>query len=95
MSYQYYGISPELVERVKSKMKNPAVKQRMTEMVKGLTKAELQDPAKVRSLMDRATRIMGISLSAAEARNIVRFVIDQKIDPNNTLHLIKLWGMFR
>lgn len=95
MSYQYYGISPELVERVKSKMKNPAVKQRMTEMVKGLTKAELQDPAKVRSLMDRATRIMGISLSAAEVRNIVRFVIDQKIDPNNTLHLIKLWGMFR
>ncbi|MGV2788404.1 serine/threonine protein kinase, partial [Clostridium perfringens] len=25
----------------------------------------------------------------------VQFVLAQRIDPNNTFHLIKLWGMFR
>jgi hypothetical protein len=29
------------------------------------------------------------------ANQIVQMVIDLKIDPKNTFHLIKLWGMFR
>lgn len=95
MSYQKYGISPERVAEIKAKMKNPAIQQRVTEMVKGLTKAELQDPGKVKGLMDRMTKVMGVSLTTAESRNIARFVLDMKIDPKNTFHLIKLWGMFR
>ena len=96
LSYQKYGISPELVERIKSRMKhNPAIQQRVTEMVKGLTRADLQDPVKVKNMMNRIARVLDIALTPTEARNIVRFVIDQKIDPNNTFHLIRLWGMFR
>ncbi|MBE0343453.1 serine/threonine protein kinase, partial [Paenibacillus sp. 28ISP30-2] len=26
---------------------------------------------------------------------LTAFVLAQKIDPSNTFHLIKLWGMFR
>ncbi|REJ16600.1 MAG: serine/threonine protein kinase, partial [Paenibacillaceae bacterium] len=26
---------------------------------------------------------------------IIAFVIAQRIDPNNTLHLLRLWSMFR
>jgi hypothetical protein len=95
VNYRKYGISPELVEQIKAKMKHPEIQQRVTEMVNGLTKAELQSPTKVKGLMERMTKLMGIRLSAAESRGIVQFVLDQKIDPNSTFHLIKLWGMFR
>lgn len=95
MSYQRYGISEELVRRVKAKMKNPAAKERIKQLVEGVTKRDLQDRAKVRRLVGRAANILNENLSERETEAIVAFVIAQKIDPNNTFHLIRLWGMFR
>ncbi|GGH25562.1 stage VI sporulation protein F [Paenibacillus segetis] len=94
-SYQTYGISPQLVERIKLKMKNPAVKDRVKNLVDGLTKSDLQDRAKVRRLVKSASKVLNENLTSADEDKIVQFVVDQKIDPRNTLHLIKLWGMFR
>lgn len=95
LSYQRYGISEELVRRVKAKMKNPAAKERIKQLVEGVTKRDLQDRAKVRRLVGRAANILNENLSERETEAIVAFVIAQKIDPNNTFHLIRLWGMFR
>ncbi|MNN64621.1 hypothetical protein D3C81_1800710 [compost metagenome] len=95
VSYQQYGISPQLVERVKLKMKNPAVKERIKKLVDGLTKSDLQDRSKVRRLVKSAASILNEKLSGVQEEQMVQFVIAQKIDPRNTLHLIKLWGMFR
>lgn len=95
MSYVQYGISRELVERVKAKMKNPVVKDLVAALLRGVTKADLQNRAKVRALLQRVSGVMGIKLTEAEAQAIVQFVIDQRIDPNNTFHLLRLWGMFR
>lgn len=95
MGYQQYGISPQLVERIKLKMKNPAVKERVKNMINGISKQELQDKAVVRKLVHNASGVMGEKLSSAQEEQIVKFVIAQKIDPNNTFHLIRLWGMFR
>ncbi|GJM68805.1 hypothetical protein HMSSN036_10210 [Paenibacillus macerans] len=94
-SYHQYGISPQLVERVKLKMKNPAIKDRIKQMVDGLTRADLQDRPKVRRLVRTAASVLGERLSGTQEEQIVQFVIDQKIDPRNTLHLLRLWGMFR
>jgi len=95
MSFQQYGISPQLVERIKLKMKNPAVKERIKNMINGISRQELQDSAIVRKLVRGAAAVMNEKLTAAQEEQIVRFVIAQKIDPNNTFHLIRLWGMFR
>lgn len=95
LSYVQYGISPQLVERIKAKMKNPSVKERVKSMVNGLTKQQLQDPALVRKLVRNAAAVMNEKLTSGQEDGIVRFVLAQKIDPNNTFHLIKLWGMFR
>ncbi|MEC0243526.1 stage VI sporulation protein F [Paenibacillus dokdonensis] len=95
MGYQQYGISPALVARIKQKMKNPATKERIKGIIEGVSKFDLQDPAKVQRLVKSATGVLKENLSQAEEQQIVRFVVAQKIDPNNTFHLIKLWGMFR
>lgn len=94
-NYHQYGISPQLVERVKTKMKKPAVKEKIKKLVDGLTKSDLQDRAKVRRLVKSATTILNERLGSTQEEQVVQFVIDQKIDPKNTFHLIKLWGMFR
>ncbi|WP_091227927.1 MULTISPECIES: stage VI sporulation protein F [Fontibacillus] len=94
-TYHQYGISPQLVERVKLKMKNPAVKERIKKLVDGLTKSDLQDRSKVRRLVKSSASILNENLSGAQEEQLVQFVIAQKIDPRNTLHLIKLWSMFR
>ncbi|WP_424765847.1 stage VI sporulation protein F [Paenibacillus sp. sgz302251] len=95
MSYQKYGIQPQLVERVKFKMKNPAVKERIRELLGNVTKADLQDRPKVRRLVKSAAVILQEQLTDTQEEQIVAFVLGQKIDPNNTFHLLKLWGMFR
>ncbi|MCZ1266596.1 MULTISPECIES: stage VI sporulation protein F [Paenibacillus] len=95
MGYQQYGISPQLVERIKTKMKNPAVKERIKKLIDGVTKSDLQDKAKVRRLVKSSAVILNENFSATQEEQFVAFVLAQKIDPNNTFHLIKLWGMFR
>lgn len=95
MSYQQYGISKQLVERVKLKMKDPYISDRIKKLVEGLTKSDLQNRSKVKSLILQGSKIVAIPLSAAQVENIANFVLAQKIDPKNTFHLIRLWSMFR
>ena len=95
MSYQRYGISPQFVERIKLKMKNPIVKEKMRNLLGDVTKYDLQDRAKVRRLTRSSAAILQEKLSDVQEEQIINFVLAQKIDPNSTLHLIKLWGMFR
>ncbi|HUC93421.1 MAG TPA: stage VI sporulation protein F [Paenibacillus sp.] len=95
MSYQQYGIRPELVGRVKMKLKNPAVKDRIKGLVHGITKADLQDRPKVKRMVKSAAVILNEPIADAETEQIVSFIVGQRIDPNNTFHLLKLWGMFR
>ncbi|REJ21481.1 MAG: serine/threonine protein kinase, partial [Paenibacillaceae bacterium] len=64
MGYQQYGIRPELVERVKRKMKNPATKERMKALLNGVTKYDLQDRAKVRRLVRSAAAILNEPLTS-------------------------------
>jgi hypothetical protein len=95
VGYQQYGIRPELVERVKRKMKNPATKERMKALLNGVTKYDLQDRAKVRRLVRSAAASLNEPLTSDLEERIIAFVIAQRIDPNNTLHLLRLWSMFR
>ncbi len=95
MSYMNYGIKPELVELVKSRLKSPERKEKLKLLVKPLTKQDLQNKQTVAKLVGRAAKVLNISASAADQERIVSFILDQRIDPKNTLHLIKLWGMFR
>ncbi|MFF2907432.1 stage VI sporulation protein F [Paenibacillus sp. NPDC057934] len=95
MGYQQYGISPQLVDRIKVKMKNKAVKERIKTMITGVSKKELQETMTVRKLVRNSSAVLNEKLTSAQEEQIVKFVIAQKIDPNNTFHLIRLWGMFR
>ncbi|HIW32643.1 MAG TPA: stage VI sporulation protein F [Candidatus Paenibacillus intestinavium] len=95
MSYQKFGISPQLVERVKFKSKNPTTKERLRKLLGDATKYDLQDRVKVRKLTKSAATILQEKLTETQEEQIVNFVLAQKIDPNNTLHLLKLWSMFR
>jgi len=94
-SWQKYGIQPQLVERVKAKMKHPENKERIKGLLEGVTKRDLQDRAKVRQLVKSAARILREPLTDEQTEQIAAFVLAQKIDPQNTLHLLRLWAMFR
>ncbi|MRN52464.1 stage VI sporulation protein F [Paenibacillus sp. 19GGS1-52] len=93
--YQQFGISPQLVDRIKLKMKNPPAKERIKKMINGVSKQELQDTAVVRKLVRNSSSVLNEKLTSAQEEQIVKFIIAQKIDPSNTFHLIRLWGMFR
>lgn len=95
MSYQQYGIDPALIERVKFKLRNPEIKERIKMLLQGVTKADLQNRTKVMRLIGLAAGILGENLTGSQANQILEFILTQKIDPSNTFHLIKLWSMFR
>jgi hypothetical protein len=94
-SWQKFGIKPEFVERVKVKMKNPATKERIKGLLDGVTKYDLQDRAKVRRWTKTFAKILNEPLTETQEDQLTNFIIAQKIDPNNMLHLIKLYTMFR
>lgn len=94
VSYQQYGISPELVERVRAKMKNKVIKERVMKVAEAVTKEDLQNRAKIQKLIDRGSKITGVKVSPAQAEALKNFIIAQKINPKNTLHLIRLWRIF-
>lgn len=95
LRYVQYGIDPQLVYVVKQRLKDPIIRERVKNMLQGVTREHLQDPATVRHLIDAVSSVIGVAISEQQAVNITYFVIDQKIDPNNMFHLIKLWNMFR
>jgi hypothetical protein len=95
VSYQKFGIQPSLVERIKLKLKNPVLKERIKAMLNGVTKADLQNHQKVHRLIQSSAQILQEPLTKVQEEQLVAFVIAQKIDPNSTLHLLKLWAMFR
>ncbi|XID95209.1 stage VI sporulation protein F [Paenibacillaceae bacterium WGS1546] len=94
-SWQKFGIKADFVERVKHKMKNPAVKEKIKGHLEGVTKYDLQDRAKVRRWVKTFARILNEPLTDTQEDQLVNFIIAQKIDPNNMLHLIKLYTMFK
>jgi len=95
MGYLKHGFDPVQIERIKQKMKHPETKERVKMILHGVTKADLQDRAKVRRFVGMLTKALGEKVTDQQAEHLVSFVISQKIDPNNTFHLIKLWSMFR
>ena len=95
MGYEKYGIPRSLVEQAKAKMKNRQIKEKVAAALDGITKRDLQNPQKIRALISKMEKITGVRPTETQKQPIVHFVVDQKIDPNNTFHLIKLWGMFR
>jgi len=94
-AYEKYGIRVELVERVKAKMRDPATAERVKSAVGKVTKADLQNRATVLRLIGAAARALGEKLSDKEKETLAKFVLDRKIDPDNPLHLMKLWNLFR
>ena len=76
-------------------MKNPAVKEKVKQQLTHVTKADLRDRVKVRKLVRSISQTLQEPLTETQEEQIIAFVLAQKIDPNNTLHLLKLWSMFR
>jgi len=92
--WRKHGISPARMARVREKMKHPAVKERLKALTAGLTKQDLQDRATVRSLVRTVSRILKEPLTPDEENLLVDYVLAQRIDPRNKLHLLRLWAMF-
>ncbi|WP_438446767.1 stage VI sporulation protein F [Gorillibacterium sp. sgz5001074] len=94
-SYRSYGIDPEWVERMKKKAKDSARKERLKELADGLTKEDLQDRDTVEALLARAFKVLGEKPTSRQTEQITAYILEQRIDPQNVFHLMKLWSMFR
>ncbi|QJD88074.1 serine/threonine protein kinase [Cohnella herbarum] len=76
-------------------MKNPATKERIKGHLEGATKSDLQDRTKVRRWVKTFAKILNEPITETQEDQLVNFIIAQKIDPNNMLHLLKLYTMFK
>jgi hypothetical protein len=94
MNFQQYGISPQTVERIKKKLQDPEARKQVQHIFRQATKADLQNRAKVKSMFGSIAAALGVKIAPREMENIVSFVIAQKIDPRNLLHLLKALNMF-
>ncbi|MFC0216080.1 stage VI sporulation protein F [Paenibacillus chartarius] len=94
-NFRDYGIDPALVERLKKKAKKQPGRERVKRIAEGVTKMDLQNAVTVRKLIGRVSSTLGEPISPEQQDRMTRFIVDQEIDPNNALHMIKLYAMFR
>jgi len=95
MGYLEYGIDRSLVERIKLKMKNKFLKEHVKTLLEGVTKEDLQNRREISRIINQLTHVLDEKPTERMVNNIIDFVIAQRINPHNTFHLIKLWGIFR
>lgn len=95
LNYQQYGIDPALVERLKKKAKKQPHRDRVKRIAEDVTKEDLQNRASVRRLIQRVSHTLEVPIPGEQAELMTDFIVSQGIDPNNTLHLLKLYAMFR
>jgi methyl coenzyme M reductase subunit C-like uncharacterized protein (methanogenesis marker protein 7) len=70
--------------KLRTAIRQPGNREKMIGLLRGVSKQDLQNPAKVRSLVEKLGHALNVRLSA----------VDLRIDPHNPLHLMKLWSMF-
>ncbi|PDO11814.1 MAG: hypothetical protein BLM47_01030 [Candidatus Reconcilbacillus cellulovorans] len=95
MAYRPYGLDAVWVERIKRKLADAGYRKRVLTVLRGVGKADLQDEKKVARLVKRLSRELNEPVPPGAEKRIVRFVIEQRIDPNDMWQLMKLWSMFR
>lgn len=95
LKLEAYGLEAEWISKVKQKLGQPEVMEKVTPVIQGLTQQDLQSRPVIVKKLKQLIPIVGIKLNRRQAEGLIRFIIDQKIDPNNTWHLIKLWNVFK
>ncbi|KIL41127.1 serine/threonine protein kinase [Gordoniibacillus kamchatkensis] len=95
MNYEQYGIDRRLVERLKKKAKQRPARERVKRLAEGVTREDLQNKTTVRRLIGRVSHTLGEPIPPDQVELMTNFIVSQQIDPNNTLHLLKLYTMFR
>lgn len=95
MAYRTYGLDSAWVERIKRKLADAGYRKRALAVLRGVGKADLQDEKKVVRLVKRLSRELDEPVPPGAEKRIVRFVLAQRIDPNDMWQLMKLWSMFQ
>jgi hypothetical protein len=95
MKLEQYGIEHQWIVAVKARLKEPKALDRVKRIIEGVTKEELQSRSYLMQKLKQIVPVVGISMTKKQAEGVIQFIIDQKIDPNQTWHLIKLWNLFR
>jgi hypothetical protein len=84
-----------LVRRVRSKLKQPAIRAKVKRLLTSVTRADLQNPTKVRLMLQQMCTILEEPLDSTERERVVRRIIAQRIDPSNTWQLLRLWSLLQ
>jgi hypothetical protein len=83
-----------LRDKIRQAIRQPGQKDKLARLLRGVTKSDLQQASKVRTLVEQLGRDLRIHLTATEVATLTTYFISLRIDPNNPLHLIKLWSIF-
>lgn len=90
-----YGIEQQWVSAVKARLKDQKAQERVKKIIEGVTKEDLQSRNYLLQKLKQIVPVVGIPMTKKQADGVIQFIIDQKIDPNQAWHLIKLWNQFR
>jgi tRNA U38,U39,U40 pseudouridine synthase TruA len=95
MRPEQYGLDQQWIREVKERFKDQRVTDQVKRLIDGVTKEDLQSRSFLTRKIRRIVPVLGMTITQKQAEGIIQFIIDQKLDPNNTWHLIKLWNMLR
>ncbi|WP_240666561.1 stage VI sporulation protein F [Longirhabdus pacifica] len=93
--YKEYGVDEEIINKVKKKLKQPKMRGKIIGIFSSASKADLQSKVQLKKMVRQLSRTTGVTIGPKQSQNMVSFIMDQKIDPNNPLHLIKIISMFK
>jgi hypothetical protein len=95
VTLKQYGLNKQWIREVKSRCEDQIIMDQVKKLVDGVTKEDLQSEQFLTRKIKQIAPVIGVKISRQHADGVIRFIRDQKIDPDNTWHLIKLWNIFR
>jgi hypothetical protein len=83
-----------LRDKVRLAIRKPGNREKLVRLLRGVSKVELQQASKVRILLEKVGKELQVHFTPTELATLTNYFVSLRIDPNNPLHLIKLWTVF-
>jgi hypothetical protein len=86
-------IDPQLLRRIKTKMKQPAKREQVKIILTGLSRADLQNRSKVKLTLRKVSEALGEPITSSQLDSFANWIVAQRINPHNKLQLLRFWSM--
>ncbi|QQE81018.1 hypothetical protein [Alicyclobacillus sp. SO9] len=86
-------LDPRLLDTFRGRIANPMYWRRTYTILRGYSRYDLATPDGVGAMVDHLSGALNVRLTPAQRAHAVKWLVGQRIDPQNRWHQMRMWSM--